>query len=489
MYFTEIEVKINEAFHDIFSNPLFLQRGLKKYRILFFTYLFGNISVNEMIYIFENSTQDILMSGRIKENSNRAILRYFLNPDHGAPLLRREGKLFCLTSSGCRILYEYLVLRYGWQQEDKESFFHHRRVRLDNYKHGSTTAITTLLLFQQISFQFLIEPAFINGERQSLYPGVSACRPDAVYESSMYRIFLETDLGTEGRSVWLNKLQRYVCHIFSYETSAHKTNCLLISFLLPSMEKVLDRIKNLSLEFEEIINDYKKYRMLYPECADPFDRFLNRYRIAYPEKDFVKLLPPILDNSSFTSIKTQLVSRWFTLLFTKQFHVRRKLLIDSIMEIPSFLKSIDEGLSVFAIPTYYLCQKVFLEIDKEVKILSERYVLSYLREKYPFCEIHRNFSPREVVDARSGQVYVFRNVYLMKERNGISRFIMIDNISLDVGAYIRIQRLYQNFSHISDDNTIYICCYFDGFENEKLLNLNYNSNGKYDILFLKIPVI
>jgi len=488
MYFTDIEVKINEAFHDIFSNPLFMQRGFKKYRILFFTFLFGNISAHEMIYIFEDSKTDILMSGKNEDNANRAILRYFLKPDHEAPLLKKEGKFFRITSNGCKTLWEFLGLRYRWKQEDKERFLNHRRVRLDNYKHGSTTAITTLLLFQQMKFQFFIEPAFICGERKYLSPGVSACRPDAVYETPIYRIFLETDLGTEGRAAWLNKLQRYVCHILSYESiSADKTNCILISILLPSMEKVLDRINNLSLEFEEVIKDYKKYRMLYPEYTDTFGRFLNRYRIAYPEKNFIKTLPPVLDDSSFTSMKAQLIGGWITLLFTKQFLVRRRLLIDIIMEIPSFLRSIDKGLSVFVIPTHYLCQKVIQEIDKGVQTLSERYVLSYLRGKYPLCEIQRDFSPREVVDDISGQVFVFPNVYQMTERNGPSRSIIIDNISLDIGAYIRIQRLCQNRRQIVDDNIVILCCYFDGFDTEFISNYNCKFNENSNIIFMKIP--
>ena len=112
-------------------------RGYRKYRILFFGFLFGAVCTDNLFQIFY---EDIITDYEQERQSYANTLNYLLKQKY---LLKGKDSYYFVAKPGVDILFNYLC---KLQAIDKDFFYAlHRQVRL-HASHAANTGLTLLSL-------------------------------------------------------------------------------------------------------------------------------------------------------------------------------------------------------------------------------------------------------------------------------------------------------------------------------------------------------
>lgn len=471
----EIERIIHEAFSIIFSSEIYSERGHKKYRILFFAYLFGFVTEKDLYYLFLDK-KEVFHIYKIEDerHSNASILRYMSAPTYGKPMLHREGKVYFLTAAGTDEIWILVKNLFSLDDSVKELFVSHKRKRLDTIIHGHIAGASAFTLMHEMKdskeYHLLIEPFIVHGEHQLKHIKARGCRPDVILYNDARKVYIEADTGKEGHEAIAEKLERYMNHILLKDASSAD---LLFVHHLPWMEKVYKESQKRWEEAQSIIKGFKFIQKLYPEYEIFFEDYFNRIKVLEPAltEENARNIAPTCEEFAWNVEEENIC-----FLYGSKFLSRKKKIEEIVSENRAFVRVLEEGTRLLIVPLLALSwvyPKVFFEKERD-------YIKSFMKKQFGNLEIVDMVESKSFIDGVSGNIYTFRNCVKAIDLKGQQMWYCFENISDDYGALCRMKKLVlsEKNNAICDLNLICICTTkYSYFENEKYLQKYRKSYG------------
>ena len=211
---TDNEKTFNKLFKFIMHDKKYSTRGYRKYRILFFGFLFGAVCTDNLFQIFN---EDIITDYEQERLSHANTLNYLLKQKY---LLKGKGSYYFVTKPGVDILFNYLC---NIQPIDKDFFYSlHKQIRLHS-SHAANTGVTLLSFSNFYYSSFYISKALEPSGITSKIASKNSIFPDAIAinESDNQILCIEADSSSEYRNSGLyTKLSNYV-NLFSSADSSN----------------------------------------------------------------------------------------------------------------------------------------------------------------------------------------------------------------------------------------------------------------------------
>ena len=166
----EFNIELSNAFYHVMTNPNYAKRGLRIYRVLFFSYLFGCINSQCLFHIFPEDDQTIY------DNIYTSYSNY-LNYLYRQHYFDKDTQYFYfVTSSGTELLYSHLISRFCFA---KTEFLNKPRLIKQHKKHAVYNGIA-VLKYQIMNFSSVLIETPVSNDHSSYDLSVIPV-PDATF--------------------------------------------------------------------------------------------------------------------------------------------------------------------------------------------------------------------------------------------------------------------------------------------------------------------
>lgn len=448
----EEQVLIN-GFVQICTNPDYLEGNLKRYRILYFTYMIGCIGPDELAFLFQK--EKILNHVLISEqrNFNRAMLNGLAKTSKvsDAKLKRLENGYYIITSSGIKHLVFHLIEKGIVSNDMYDYYVKHVSYRYVNCQHACMLGRALLSYLQYQADIYLIEPALtengellfcVNEDMREAY-----LIPDGIMAGEDGEIFfIESDSGHERMKTKLvPKIQRYVSVCKETDTSEL---LLTLHFYLWDFK---DSKKPCELDMKVINELYSLYdfQINYLHNELSFSDFLSAI-IAYPvnNNSILSSIQKILSGLELKQINCvedlkKACIEQMLIDGEKPFIISRKKTLEHVLKyVPEFEEYLRRGMRYICTTsntTNEVLKCIYFKNDMVPiigKLLCNNNVIIDGVIDYKKIKKYR--------DSITGELYWFRNVieYII---SGTETDIIIENVCDDFGGKIRVERLINEF--------------------------------------------
>ena len=453
-----------DAFAYICSNRDYYEGKNKRFRILFFAYMIGCISPDDLAFLFQK--EDLLTNEQISKqrNLNRSILNSLAKTTKmsAAKLKKLENGFYVIMPSGIENLLFHLREKGLITEDSHEHFVKSANYRYVNCQHASMTGRALLSYFCCQGISYYIEPPLT--ENSELVFGKDRNEktvyliPDAMVRTDDEIFCIESDSGHERiKGKLVPKIQRYASSLCS-ETANYDMLFTLHFYLW---------------NYKENKSSTEVDQTALKSLSELYDFQVNQLHSSIDFSDFAKkILEYESDkNTTFWTIKKALTGFDFdeinnveklnklcleqTLLNNeiKFFSNRKKALYSAIKSAPQFEEYLVRGMrfictspntSSAVLKCTYIKEKTALNI---MQIANEK-MLSVER-------IIRFINIKKYTDNTSGTSYWFRNVIeciICEKRVDV----IIENIDDDIGGMLRVNRINNNIKVKLDIELIFV---------------------------------
>ena len=444
---TDNEKTFNKLFKFIMHDKKYSTRGYRKYRILFFGFLFGAVCTDNLFQIFN---EDIITDYEQERLSHANTLNYLLKQKY---LLKGKGSYYFVTKPGVDILFNYLC---NIQPIDKDFFYSlHKQIRLHS-SHAANTGVTLLSFSNFYYSSFYISKALEPSGITSKIASKNSIFPDAIAinESDNQILCIEADSSSEYRNSGLyTKLSNYV-NLFS---SADSSNVSIL-FSIWNNNEGIDHNIRLKLSLHILFDMFK----LFNSCSNTnisFDDFFEIYSKSAKELPYIfnlisapKIYIPNIDLSKdFNEIINFIL---FINSFSKSYYSRKNYIKLLSTNSSEFYNSFANGLSVITAPistTNYILN--FINF-------SPLFISNFINKYYKNpsrCEriFYNSFATKTCDDT-----IVFRNIYSFYNGKEFC-YMTFENVSEDLGGYVRCKKHLSRYSENSSSRLILVCIFND----------------------------
>lgn len=463
------------------TNDLYSRKGVKRYRIFIFSFIFGCIHVNDLAYIFPDET--INRNGKELINNWGTMLNYLSAKKK--MLEKLSNGYYTLKNAGIKDLYEHLQDKNLLPDIDYEIFKKTTRQNKVHVSHSCRTGRSILSFVNLFKLPFIVEPEFdFNGKLMFSPVRTDKQRflsPDALIYSceKSEKYFIEADSSTEKiNSGLIPKFSKYTSSVleegnpnftiqFMIWNNNEEDNVFLFDIhKFDNLTAMYDFISNhlhFSISFNNFIEAVSLYR---GTCID-----ISNLSDAIKKIDVTGI-------NSAEDLKRTLINEGLKSLYTKNYILRVKKISTCISRQTKLYEYLLSGVRLVCLPINsfnYLYKYIYLE-------------LFFPEEKFAnfFAVNHPNFSLISYKkigfykDNLSGDIFSFRNMFLLKNDDKIL-MVFIENISDDLSGFLRVSNYINSRRNKNPEDIILYCLYNDALSDTK--RILYDKSSK-DINFI-----
>lgn len=481
MILSEFEKKVNAAFFYVFHNPLYLERRYRQYRILFYTYMFGGINEDDVYFLILRSFEQYHIEKLFEvKHKNRALLRYFTT-ETSNKYLKKDGDTYALTQNGIEVLWDHLLKRKLFSENERESFLASKRRRIDNLSHGHVTGCSVLILANMLGndYDLLVEPNICQREYIRSLGGKSVCRPDALLLKDQEEVYIEADRGKETKAQLSLKMERYENHVL-FETAGNRTILFTIhTEKMKEYEKtayeVWEQLRRVNEGYAFICDLKLNDKMNYTE-------YLQRVKQMKPEllEEFPIAIKSYLHglkcDATVLDMQRELWTAFEEMVKDSAYGNRRTLIEMVVDEHPEMVKALERGDQFLICPfilSPYTIRRTFIDEIMKDKICYE------IKRNAADIEKITYKKKEKFVDEITGVDYIFLHCFICEKANEEKIYICVENIVDDYSAFLRIKRLIfnQKRNYLSDLFVVYFAQNNIDYKAASLLVEKYKKSG------------
>ena len=466
------EYYLSNAVEKVYGDPKFSERGFKQYRIMLYAYIFGSVSEEDLFFIDLDNLEEYHVGEIFEERHKRqSLLRYFATGKQA--YLKKSGDSYFISENGVSFLWTYFSANHIIPETFKEEFFDSRRRRVDNSEHGHIVGASVLLLGKLCGYDFLVEPTFHHLKR--VYQNEDQyCRPDVVLSGSLGEVYIEADRGTERKAKLKEKMWRYETHILQAEYAEHELPKIVFYILhvgnLGDHEKCLNDEWNIIKKLDEICLLMKdlfgdQENLSYMECVKRIVRYRPDMLTGLSEtvKSYIRCIDTCMSRQEiFNNIEKLLEDS----VSNNSYGQRRERIIECMVESPTLIKSLECGNSLIIAPLLS-CHSYFKNVFyDEHKIDQLKNWIT--RQNNGIIQIEYKCKKRFYDDV-TGRYYAFLNVFEITLNTCETVYVCVENISVDVGAICRINKIISCKNYI---HNLYVIC----IDDDKKMNYRIKQN-------------
>ena len=455
-------ILINDSFRHIMYNHKYSQRGFRKYRVLFFCYTFGCIDSSVFFSLYP---EDEIIDTKEQRISYANSLNYFYKQKY---LKKEKNNYYTITRKGILSLYKYLTSMHSLEQD---SFISHAKVIKLFCNHAIVYGITTLSYARAVHCSFQTEVPLSSlhifpevYEYNLLYPDVTIRN----YTNNNI-LYIEADCSTEKRtSALIPKLTNYVNYFMNINSFSNT-----IHFSIWESSENYELLNSLSFSLNHLINLYSFCNdlcginislNLFLRKAFNLKKINNLFSFLTPV-DFASLLGSNFFNENDTKFDNILNYFLVKNSLSNKFFSRQKYIFESYKSIPNFKHLLSNGLKIICAPfsSSNIFNNLLLYNNNFNTILFNYFMLKY-------SIIYEDFTHYFIYDFSDIYIdisYIFRNVF-STNISGKEHFFAFENISEDLGGYMRSRKYAANYSNYPLRDFTLICIYNNFTKNELL---------------------
>ena len=482
--YDNMHISIVEIFNDIFHGKesfRYKEKGMQCYKFYLFIFLWGSIREVDYPYIFSDEEVIHEKSGKELKNIFRNRINYWVQKKE-IEKIDQEG--FILAKNGIQKLYEHLSEFYPADFKDiaYKDFKSRYSARRTNVNHTSNIGITVLKLSKFIESVFWHEPMldYAGDMLAGTFFRYNDCMliPDAVvYTSLGETIYVEADNCTERKNTSLiPKFSKY-SSIMNRENENYVNETIHVSVLhAHNSEDFESKYYN----YSKVIRMYKFiiHDMGNKMTIDQWLTFIMSYQGNYePAVQCAEFLKNIAGESEFVSSKElmHLINRGNLYdLFDKYFASRQKYIFEAAASCSYLCQNLLRGVRFICLPMHisdYLLPCIYIEYMKKQEIAD----FLECKLKFDFDDLKCLFDTKVFEDYRSGEIFTFKHVYLLNNREE-KYYIAFENISDDYGGRLRVKHYVKNLLDISE--RLYVVCLYNTRTLENPLSLFRHREGR-----------
>ena len=142
-------------------------------------------------------------------------------------------------------------------------------------------------------------------------------------------------------------------------------------------------------------------------------------------------------------------------LFDKYFASRQKYIFEAAASCPYLCQNLLRGVRFICLPMHipnYLLPCIYIEYMKDNEISK------FFKKRFKFDNLKYLFDRKVFEDYGTGEIYTFKHVYLLTEKNE-KYYIAVENISDDYGGRLRVKNYVKNLLDISE--RLYVVCLYN----------------------------
>ena len=142
-------------------------------------------------------------------------------------------------------------------------------------------------------------------------------------------------------------------------------------------------------------------------------------------------------------------------LFDKYFASRQKYIFEAAASCPYLCQNLLRGVRFICLPMHipnYLLPCIYIEHMKDNEISK------FFKKRFKFDNLKYLFDKKVFEDYGTGEIYTFKHVYLLTEKNE-KYYIAVENISDDYGGRLRVKNYVKNLLDISE--RLYVVCLYN----------------------------
>ena len=460
-----MHMSIVEIFNDIFHGTesfRYKEKGMQCYKFYLFIFFWGCIREVDYPYIFSDEEIIHEKSGKELKNIFRNRINYWVQKKE-IEKIDQDG--FILTKNGIKKLYEHLSEFYprDFKEIVYEDFKNRYSARRTNVNHTSNIGITVLKLSKLIESAFWHEPMldYVGDKLAGTFFRYNDCMliPDAVvYTSLGETIYVEADNCTERKNTSLiPKFSKY-SSIMNRENENYVNETIHVSVLHDH------NVENFESKYYNYSKVMKMYRFItddigYEMPLNPWLFFLTVYEGNYePAVQCSDYLKNIVGEKE--KISSEELIRLISLgdlydLFDKYFASRQKYIFEAAASCPYLCQNLLRGVRFICLPMHipnYLLPCIYIEHMKDNEISK------FFKKRFKFDNLKYLFDRKVFEDYGTGEIYTFKHVYLLTEKNE-KYYIAVENISDDYGGRLRVKNYVKNLLDISE--RLYVVCLYN----------------------------
>lgn len=480
MFISEQVEYMQHVYKMITSGYNYSFKGLRRFRVYVYIYHFGCIHIGDMPFLFPDDLKQVLPAKEIL-NTQRSMLNYLSKEDFLEKL--NEG-FYTLKTKGLKELYEHLKELSLPDTIDFQSFSKNFIKKSMHLSHSSKTGRAVNTFVQSYDLKFLYEP--IIDYEGNILPGSffnsssRAFLPDAMlFGDNNELYYIEADSSTERiNSVIAKKLSQY--HIV-FKANAFRKIMSTLHFSIWNKEYET----TFPLFFSKELNDF--YNL--------FRFFKNEINFKMDFNEYISFLltyngefEPVLSASSFIKnlgINNEITESTFRKVinttkmyenFNNSFFKRQSGFFKIAENNTDINHSLLDGNRLIVTPlnaNNNLLNCIYLEHN--YSSFLHRFLYCFFDNK---ISIISSFFLRFFDDKTTGDSYCFRNVFHIKTNDKYS-YIVVENISDDLGGRIRIKKFLSRIRSHSIRN-IHLICLFNSKQTSVPESLVSDSTILYD---------
>lgn len=459
MILSEFEKKVNAAFCYVFNNTVYLERRYRQYRILFYTYMFGSINEDDVYFLMLRNLEEYRLERLFEvKHKDRALLRYFTT-ETSNKYLKKDGDTYAVTQNGIEFLWDHLLKRDLFDEDERKSFLESKRRRIDNASHGHVTGCTVLVLANVLgeNYDLLVEPNICQREYIRSLGWKSACRPDALLLKDHEEVYIEADRGKETKAQLSLKMERYENHVL-FETAGNRT--ILFSIHTEKMKLYEKEAYEVGECLRKINEGYTFISDLKLNDKINYTEYLQRLKRLKPELledlpiSIKAYLHELRYDATALDMQQELWMAFEEMVEDTAYKNRRTLIENVIEEHQELVEALESGDRFLICPfllSPYAVKRTFMN-----EVLKER-ICSEIKRNVTDIDRITYRKKAEFVDEITGSTYTFLNCFVCEKINKEKIYICVENMADDYGAFVRIKRIISDSKKNYLNNLFLIC--------------------------------
>lgn len=497
MNYTIEEETISHAFHMVMNSALYIGSRRKRYRIMFFSYMFGCVHIDDVYFMFLNHDEYFSNSQLLAcRNKNRALLNYLADRQSQKPFLKKlENGHYILTTAGLNDLLEHLIKNCLLPDSMVSYFTEKQNRKTISTAHASACGWAVLSFIRAFYSPFIIEPPYNNKGMRTVKDRTNAeipyLYPDAAVYLDKYDeiTFIEADRCTERlNSELIPKLKKYQTAFLDPQRGRNKIDYITIHFFISTpkdhcienQDNESNILESLQQQFDYLSRSFSQYPITFSDFLHTIKEYDGKSVFFLSLKRYINDI--CLDNINcmedlYSAKKSAIISSGE---ISKQYITRKKTLLKAIDKTPAFKKSLESGNRFICTPlrySDYILPCIYIE---QYDLIAS--IENALRKKYNNLCLSSFKHVNTYINEASEESFYLRNIY-----TGIFEGQCIDfafeNISDDLSGYIRVRKILNSKdTHIS--NLILVCV----FRQKKDVMDLYSSIPFYNPGIQNIPV-
>jgi len=466
-----------------------------------FAYCFGCIETEDMSFVFADD-EDEYKSKPLKdiEHNHAQVLSYLAK---GGFIEKIKDGYFILKNKGLKEMYDYLFSNSMLHDISFDCFCNNRIRTLSHFSHSSKSGRTALLFCNSYNYNFLCEPVLdiygnlVQGELSSYHNKVFV--PDSILYldcKASEEIYVEAD-SSEGRlnSNILPKLHNYseiifknkpyhtfsTIHFSVWNERQHNSSYCSLLYEEEKIHSLISFIMEMNPDSD------------YASCFKLIKNYTSNYYDARALSDFIKKydLDCITDKET---LSIQIQSAQFNDIFDKSFLMRQESLFNYAQEKQFFCQGLYEGNRFVCLPVN--SNKKLLDFVYFEHCNSEDILLVFSNVLNANIELISHENIYSFFDEINNKTFRFRNVFLCNI-NGKKKYIIIENISDELGGKLRINNYRQYPRKCSFDEEVIVFCLYNNYSESEMKSCRNDESAKFrkinflsykEFIFLKYQI-